>query len=1077
MKFSHWVAGVTLGFCFILASCGTEEVSQPSASTPAPTVGKQAATPPSPPSDAATTSQAVVVRLDDRELWAPLLGTIKAYVIREASQLAPGLLADGFLGDLVLENDLVRFVVRRPDKNLPSMPPIGAIIDVSNSRSKADYLNYYEAIPDVESTTSKIRYESVASFIVDRQTTARLVLRGHVVETVADAESTTSSERQLAVSAVTTYELPKNEPYLRISTKFTNESSAPVTLAPGDYIDWGEATTFVEGAGVLPTIYEPANWVAAAIDDFSAGVCVPGMQPLLAVTSGRFTVVQAFGNAAALKASTSISVPKPSKLSPTPLGESLKTTPSGVSSPAVQAPSGPGQSLTPTLPVPQPTVAPPASKETRYNQSPVLPLRSPSRSETHYGPSLAPPAKETKYTGVGETLRDNAPNEEDLPGKLSLGGGAESRSDSTKSEKKSDGVLIDDKGRVTLQPGQSVEFVRYLVVSTRDLGRLGRTVYELKGIPTSVIAGAVLEDGSNAPIEDAEIRISGGPKWDGKSNPRAFTRAVTRRDGTFSVRLPYGNYHVTAFKVGRTVKGGSQIVKLFRNSPNQIVALLMSRPATVRVAVSDPDAPTSVGLPCRVTLLAKPGTPPVDWGFSPNIAGGVRNLFYLPFGAAVMPVTPGQYRMIISRGIEYDAVEQDIVVTEGSDQKIVVTLPHAWKMPGTISTDIGVMTTASAVGLITPEDLVIMAACEGVSVLVSGDYDQATDLAPVIQRLKLDSYVRAFPGMRMLVHGRGLTANVLVYPVTQATAEKLRQFQAKHRGAAPDIFLADLRRAFPDLVIQVDQPLHPLGGYLAQFPFDQQFKRFQDDNVPPPDFHALQVLNGKVVGEFQDLQDRYFDLAIKRTRWPEPAPALTAIGGSMCRLPYGTEVGYPRVYVYTTRDTLDRFTPEDLVQAIKGQHVVVTNSLFPKLNGYNPATRTFGAQPGDVIETGTTGSLPLKINIYAASWVSLSNFDLTWNGKAVRRIQVMPVQRVLRYPVRAQKDADQQIVYVTSDGFTNLVAYSARKTLSPIVPPAPQDWGGEVWPLSWTGPIFIDQDRNGKVVIPAENSGEKTTSP
>jgi hypothetical protein len=437
----------------------------------------------------------------------------------------------------------------------------------------------------------------------------------------------------------------------------------------------------------------------------------------------------------------------------------------------------------------------------------------------------------------------------------------------------------------------------------------------------------------------------------------------------------------------------------------------------------------------------------------------------MPLGGAVVPVTPGNYRIVISRGIEYDAIEQDIVVTPGSTQDVRVTLPHPVRTTGMISMDAGVLTRASSVSTVSPRDMIAMAACEGVSILVSGDFDRATDLSGEIASLGLTNWVKAFAGMRFLVAGGDIAANILVYPVSDQIASKLGEFRKRVGDVPPDVFLADLRKEFPELVIQIDQPLHPQSGYLSRFPFNEAFKKFEDGNIPPPDFNAIQLLNGKYVAGFPDASDRFNDLIIRRTRSAEPAPSITPLGGSMCRLPFGTEVGYPRVYLYTVRDTLDRIEAGDVSEAVRGQHVMVTNGPILHYSVFTPSTKSFSARPGDVVDFGTTGSLPMKINVQAASWVSMSGFDIVWNGQASRKIQVMPVQKTVRYPVRQGADADIQNLHIDGDGILFCMAYSGRRPLSPIVPAAPEDFGGEVQPLCWTGPVFVDQNRDGKVIV------------
>ena len=129
-----------------------------------------------------------------------------------------------------------------------------------------------------------------------------------------------------------------------------------------------------------------------------------------------------------------------------------------------------------------------------------------------------------------------------------------------------------------------------------------------------------------------------------------------------------------------------------------------------------------------------------------------------PWAALRFRYRPGRYQITISRGNEYELVQRDLTVKPGQTEEVAVRLENPVKaagaLRGLISMDAGVMTNASSVSTVSARDRVIMAVCEGVSILVSGDYDRATDLQKEIEALGFQKKLKAFMGMRLLVSNK-----------------------------------------------------------------------------------------------------------------------------------------------------------------------------------------------------------------------------------------------------------------------------------------------------------------------------------
>ena len=985
----------------------------------------------------------------------PLHGNIKAYTIEGPEGLTGGYLADGYLGDLVLENDILKAVIRKPEGKAinPQFP--GNLIDVVHKKAPADSIEMFQVVADIESTAVQTIVDSAEKPTVAEDTTASIVIHGHLVRN--DADTTDSSLwTNLGVDVVTTWSLAKDSDRIDVATALTNKTTAPIELAPGDVLSWGEANTFVEQLGpMMAEAQISTNWVAGVAEDFSATYYTSSTKQMIGFHTPKFSIIRAYDS--------QTTAPRPDMLIP----RIADTKPSQRSqTPALQTP------------VPQPlnpTSLPPSVDPRRGKMAP-LPVVTPSAipaTETNYnnpsGPAPAGlrPQSETNYGPQADA---------GLIPRLAKGGGeADSTSTLTQSADDGSSPSASDNGRFLLPPGATHLWQRHLVISDRDFSRGTNQAWADKGIPTGIVTGIIMEQGTERPLAGAEIRVMGGAGWTGQFDPRPVTRVVSREDGQYALRLPEGNYLISAAMRGRAAVSPMARVSVKPNEPPTVAPFLLGPQTFALVMVTHADDPTSTPIPAKVTLIAKPGTEPVEGGFGPSVANGVMNVYYAWRGTARIPVTPGRYRIIVSRGIEYDIYQNDMDIVSGSHLEVPVALKKVINTTGMMSVDAGVMTSASAVSMVAPRDRIMMAACAGVSVLVSGDYNVATDLQAAVDEIGLSRFVKAFKGIRFLASDGEMSANVLMYPLTDGDARKAEEFGRINKGLAPDIFLSDLRKEFPDCIIQIDKPLDSQMGYLTNFPFDDRFLKFEEQ-VPPPDFDALQIVDGKRFIMFQPMNARFAQLAAKRTEKSGGGP-LSPVASSVSSLPYGEEVGSPRMYMHTPHDTLPSFTAEDIVKNIRGQSFLVTNGPFIKVRALNPATGLFDVPPGSVVDLSTTNVMWIQSRVEAASWVAVTGIHFNLNGLPKSQIEIAPSSQLLRYPVRVSADADKTVIYPERDTYFTGFAFSTRRSLAPVIPDAPEAIGGEVYPFAWTGPIYVDKDGNGVVNIKPVNLDGSVQTP
>lgn len=936
----------------------------------------------------------------------------KAYQITSVDQFLPGKLADGYFDDYVLENDYLRAVIARPGK--PQMGEVrgGSLMDVIVKEHPVDYFGAMNTAADPLSTAGLIVYES-AEAAASETTAPSVTLTGYV----GDADAPAPAER---IAVTTRYSLPGPRDRIQVETTYTNKTSATAWLQPVDQLDWGEAQAFSEGRGFGPTT-APLNFVLGARDNFSMGYISSGPAPLNGYHSGRTSIILSSGDINELVETLS-----------------LRQRTAARKEPGIPAEyRGLGASTEPAAGM---VILP--GTETRYGLSGGLPVPQP----------LYVPKEMVRVVDGKTTL-------------VEISRGSDSLFTAPPEGQRS--------AKIALSPGESFTQTRHLVVASRDWNPIVRAAYAEKTLPRGRLAGAVLEDGTNKPIAGARVQITADGDAHTSIPAGPLLQVLSGPDGSFFADVPPGSYRLHALATGRFSPAAGTSATATVGAGGELAIVRMTPESRLRIAISEAETETSSPLPAKLTITPKPPFPPVDYGFSPDVSRGIRNTVYMPQGFAVVPLTPGRYRLTVSRGIEYDLFEKDIVIAPGQELTVSAPLPHVMKehLPGMLSLDMGLQTTASATGYASPESRAIQAACEGVSVIITGDYGAATDLQSAIQKLGLQKWVKALPGRRELLRKGAMAANLFVYPLDEKTSATFDAAMEKVRDLPPDVALADLREQFPDLIFQIDRPLHPEMGYLNHFPFDENKRSFIDDNMPPPDFNAIQLVEGGQFGNESRTYYRYMAMQIARLQ-PEglgKGQPLAPVGSSASSLPFGNEIGYPRTYLYLKeRKALEEVTAEDVRTAIAGQHFLVTNGPVLLFDGLDLAKREFRVTPGEILDSSTTEIVRIRARVLEAPWLTLQGVNTRENGRrGITVINILPTKNVLRYPTN-ESSSNVYARYIKADAVLDAYAYSTFESLAPVVPDDLPDFGGPVLPFAWSGPIFVDRDGDGKIHVKPE---------
>ncbi|MEZ4458727.1 MAG: CehA/McbA family metallohydrolase [bacterium] len=379
----------------------------------------------------------------------------------------------------------------------------------------------------------------------------------------------------------------------------------------------------------------------------------------------------------------------------------------------------------------------------------------------------------------------------------------------------------------------------------------------------------------------------------------------------------------------------------------------------------------SVTVPTAATLTVNATTS----GLPTNVLVQVRasqpvpvNTEFVALGTGSLRIAPGTYTLQVTRGMEYDMIETQVVVTEAG-ATFDADMIRSVDTEGWIAADFHQHMEPSSDSAVNINDRITDNVCEGVEFVAPTDHDVVSDLQPYIDALGFTDVLNTFPGLEVSPR----TGHVGVYPMPFDPSQRgngtvalayIDQSEVKYR-AIPDIFVA--ARALPtDPVVQLN---HPRGGTSL---FDTtQF----DPNVDDPrtftktdwstDFDTIEVINRfpSTCNTFADLA-QFLNVGLKKT----------GLGNSDTHTLNGNPAGTPRNYLAIDAQP-GQIAGADVVAALKSGRVSVGAHAFIDF--------TDGKVPGDLI---VGADQTFGVRVQTPSHSEITRLHVIVNGVVVQSL-------------------------------------------------------------------------------------------
>ncbi len=678
-----------------------------------------------------------------------------------------------------------------------------------------------------------------------------------------------------------------------------------------------------------------------------------------------------------------------------------------------------------------------------------------------------------------------------------------------------------------LRSRETFSYKRFFVIGAGDVASIRDAYFEIREISElGTFSGTVLDALSLERVEDVSVVT-----YDQAG--RIYNQHTADSRGTFKGHYEPGRYSYRLVAEGRFTTERTDFE--VRSGETTFVQPLLPAPGILHVRVSNPDGRA---VPARCLVVGTYGVThanqdPMDFLFDLSVGEHRRPTDLIPdtadpttrqyleatvlvqSGTARALVRPGNYKIVCTRGPEFELAEARVELRPGRSSVVDLTITRAFDTPGWISGDFHLHSINSVDSFMPLDERVLAAATDGVDLAVGTDHNFVSDLRPTITKLGLQDFVQGMVGLEVTTlevgHFNGFPLRYEAGPITKGAFG--------WSGRAPKDLFADLRALGKygpdDTIIQCNHPRDSILGYFNDYNWNQDIGEAEESTsvILAPEgpefgpenfdlsFDAIEIYNGK---RFEVLRNYRVPEVLPPPPLPlniPPAGAILRDSGGKIAFPGGMddwfkmlelgivktamgnsdshvlddETGYPRTYLPVTDDRPGSISELEVVKAIQAGKAVPTNGPFIEL-----AVGDKGI--GDVVNA-SAGEITVTARVRAASWVKVSRIDFVLNGAVVAS----------EFGDNASLREVNKTIAVDRDGWL-LVEVSGTESMWPVVTPQEvptiqiadavgalagslgldldpfgnlqPDLTFVIRPYGFTNPVFLDFDGDGRSVPP-----------
>lgn len=564
-----------------------------------------------------------------------------------------------------------------------------------------------------------------------------------------------------------------------------------------------------------------------------------------------------------------------------------------------------------------------------------------------------------------------------------------------------------------------------LVIGGPGLDGVQAAAARLVGEAQRTITGTVVRSG--APV--AGIRVHAVDSAGGAY----FTRATTDATGAFALRVPAAaNVRLDAVSPGEPIQRTEAGTG---TGPAQIALPAIGR---IRVVATEGGASVPVRVqvvPVRVQAL--PEVPP-RYG-EPPLPGGRLHVALATSGEATLPVPPGTWEVIVSRGYEYELVRQTVTVAADGMATVNAQLERSVDTVGAQCGDFHIHTWRSNDSGDDAMQKVAQALADGVELPVRSEHEYVADFSSEIAQLGAQPFAIGMGSVELTSFETWGHMGVFpLVPDPGAVNAGTPRWQTFPTVSAPETPFETLspRAVFEAVRARPEAPViiinHPRGntnyfGYVGYDPATGLAESVADWDT---EFTLVEVFNdASWQGNRNTHVVDWFGLL-------RAGRKVFAVGSSDSHDLVGSPVGYPRTCLALGTDDPRQLTPVLVRDRLAAGHSTISGGVYVD-------ARIGAAGPGDTV-TGAGNPMNVDVVVRAATWIDVTAIDVVVDGQTVDTIPIMPGDADPDDPAVRWRGAIA-VQTVATGGFVVIAAYGDRK-LEPV---------HDRTPFGVANPIFV----------------------
>ncbi|GBD03857.1 hypothetical protein HRbin19_01156 [bacterium HR19] len=316
---------------------------------------------------------------------------------------------------------------------------------------------------------------------------------------------------------------------------------------------------------------------------------------------------------------------------------------------------------------------------------------------------------------------------------------------------------------ITLKPSECLKNEKYFIIGNGSASSLTDEFFRIKS----------RKENSEVYQVKGKVSISGLQVLPSKPHIAVFdkqNKLITTAGGdiygNFKLVLPAGEYKFVA----EIKEMPPSEPKLISVPSVQDVELQIGKPSKIIIsAVEKKISGEEINIPAKVSFICQGECPKKicikgceilstsfrDYVYDPLPDGVQEVVFLKDLKPEEIYISPGSYKIVVSRGMEYSRYETDVNIGPGEETRIKAYLHKVANADGWLSADTHVHAVNSPDSPVSLIDRVITFAGEGVDVIISTDHDWLTDYEPAIALLGLKDFLSSLVGQEITTFSYG----------------------------------------------------------------------------------------------------------------------------------------------------------------------------------------------------------------------------------------------------------------------------------------------------------------------------------